>query len=183
MAHNFTQKGTYDESSLLVGDWSEVYAEPSAGARLRIGNVPEGVLEIGREFYEHQSTKFPRTTDFIVATRVWMKFTGTVEEIHRKNVSFLLGQTLNPTTSYTYVGDIDTLTFFTFFGKRTRVSDEVDIIFRMHKCLQRSAFSLGGGDETQGSPLEVEALDDTDADYGGSSTDPLGWIWTPSQGT
>ena len=182
MAHNFLQEGTYDETSLLVGDWSEVYAEPLAGARLRIGNVPEGVLEIGREFYEHIDTSFPRTTDVIIPTRVWMKFTGKVEEIHRKNVSMLLGQTLAPTSNYLYVGDLDTPSYFTFFGKRTRVSDNVDIVFRFHKAMQRSLFSLAGGDEAQGSPLEIEALNDKDAEFGGAAADPLGWIWVPNQG-
>jgi len=182
VAHNFTQEGTYDESSLLVGDWSEIYAEIT-GTQYRIGNVPEGVLEIGREFMEHIDTSFPRTTDLVVATRVWMKYTGKVEEINCQNVSFLLGQSLSCSSNYLYVGDLETPTYFTLFGKRTRVSDGVDIVFRIHKCLQRSLFSLGGGDEWAGSPLEVEGLNDVDGDYGGSSTDPLGWIWVPDQGS
>lgn len=183
MAHDFLQEGTIDESALLLGDWSEIYAESAGNPRLRIGNVPDGVLEIGREFIEHISTKFPRTVDLVVPSRVWMKFTGKVEEIHRRNVSFLLGQTLNPTSSYSYIGALTNPEYFTFYGKRTRVSDSVDIVFRMHKCLVRSLFSLGGGDEWTGSPLEIEALDDTDADYGGSVTDPLGYIWTPANAT
>ncbi len=43
----------------------------------------------------------------------------------------------------------------------------------------RSLFSLAGGDEAQGSPFEVEALDDKSSNFGGSSIDPLGWLWVP----
>jgi hypothetical protein len=180
MPHNFTQEGTWDESSLLVGDWSEVYVELT-GTQYRVGNVPEGVLEIGREFIEHVDTSFPRMTDLVVQSRVWMKYTGKVEEVNVENVAWLLGQSLSPTSNYLYIGDIASPLYHTFFGQRIRVSDQVAIVFRMHKCLVRSLFSLGGGDEWAGSPLEIEALNDTDGDYGGSATDPLGWIWVPDR--
>jgi len=180
MSHDFSEEGTYDESSLLVGDWSEVYAEVS-GTPYRIGNVPEGVMEIGREFLEHVDTSFPRTTDVIVQTRVWMKFTGKVEEINAQNVAWLLGQTLAPASNYLYIGDLDTPLYFSFFGRRVRSSDGVDIAFKIHKAVVRSTFSLGSGDEWAGSPLEVEALNDKDGDYGGAATDPLGWLHVPDQ--
>lgn len=183
MAHNFTQEGTYDESALLYGDWSEIYAEKSS-VQYRIGNCPEGVLEVGREYIEHQDTSFPRTTDLVVPTRVWMKYTGKVEEINSQNTSWLMGQTLNVSgQNYLYVGDLQNPYYFSLYGKRTRVSDSVDIVFKMHKCLVRSVFSLGSGDEWAGSPLEIEALNDVDGDYGGSASDPLGWIWVPDQGS
>ncbi len=182
MALNFTKEGTYDETALIGGDWSEVYAEIS-GNPYRVGNVPNAQLEIGREFLEHVDTSFPRTVDQIIPTRVWMKFTGEVEEIHNQNVSWMMGQTLAPgSQNYLYVGDLQTPIYFTFFGKRVRFSDGVEIVFRMHKCIVRSVFSLSGGDEYAASPLELEALNDVDSDYGGSSTMPLGWIYAPDQG-
>jgi hypothetical protein len=57
----------------------------------------------------------------------------------------------------------------------------VVIEFRMHKCMTRNLFSLGSGDEAMGSPMEVDALDDTDGNYGGSSTSPIGWLWVPNR--
>jgi hypothetical protein len=47
--------------------------------------------------------------------------------------------------------------------------------------MTRNLFSLGSGDEAMGSPMEVDALDDTDGDYGGSSTSPIGWLWVPNR--
>jgi len=174
----WSREGTVDESSLLVGDWSEVFVQ-SGGNNYRIGNAPDGVLEVGREFIEHTSTKFPRTIDVIIPSKVWMKFTGTIEEINDMNVSWLLGQSIAPSSNYLYVGALQTPVYVTFRGARIRVSDEVRIHFRIHKALVRSVFSLGGGDDWTNSPLEVEALDDAQADYGGSADDPLGWIWVP----
>lgn len=176
----FTKEGTVDVSAILVGSWSEVLANVS-GTDYQIGNVPEGQLEIGREFYEHVSTAFPRRTDLVVQTRVWMKFTGTVEEIHKQNVNWLMGGLISSTNNYVYVGQFTSLNYFTFLGKRTRISDGVTIEFRMHKCLVRSVFSLASGDEAQGSPLEVEGLDDEQGDFGGSATSPVGWIWVPDE--
>jgi len=176
----WSEEGTVDESALLLGDWSEVFAQSGAN-NYRIGNVPEGVLEVSREYVEHIGTSFPRRVDLIVPSRVSMKFSGVVEEINSMNVSWLLGQTLAPAHNYLYVGKLETPTYFTFRGARKRVSDGVRIHFRMHKCLVRSVFSLGGGDDWTNSPLELDALDDEDGDYGGSSDDPLGWIWVPTK--
>ena len=176
----FNQEGTIDSNAILVGDWSEILAQTSTGKIKRLGNCPEGTLEIGREFYEHINTAFPRKTDLVVQTRVWMKFTGVLEEIHNENVSFLLGQTIDPGAQrYLYVGALGSLVYFTFRGRRVRISDSVSIEFKMHKCLTRNLFTIAGGDEAQGSPIEVEALDDTAGDWGGSSTMPLGWIYVP----
>jgi len=47
--------------------------------------------------------------------------------------------------------------------------------------MTRNLFSLGSGDDAQGSPLEVEGLDDSDGNYGGSSTSPIGWLWVPNK--
>jgi hypothetical protein len=176
----YTKEGTYDETALLVGSWSELLAVKSS-TDYHIGNVREGVLEIGREFYEHVDSSFPRKTDLVVATKVWMKFTGTVEEIHKQNVSMLAGGVLNPVSNYIYIGPLQMVNFFTLYGKRIRISDGVVIEFRMHKCMTRNLFSLGSGDDAQGSPMEVDALDDTDGDYGGSSTSPIGWLWVPNR--
>lgn len=180
MYSGFTKEGGVDTSAYLVGSWSEVIATASL-VDYQIGNVPEGVLEVSREYYMHEDTSFPRKTDLVVPVRTGMKFTGAVEEIHGQNVSWLIGQTLATSANYIYVGALATSYYFTFRGRRTRVSDNVTVEFAMWKCLVSSLFSLGSGDEAQGSPLEVTGLNDVDGDHGGSATAPIGYIWVPDK--
>ena len=176
----FTNKGGVDISAYLLGDWSEIIAIAS-NLNYSLGNCPEGALEISREFYRHEDTQFPRKVDLVIPVRVGMKFTGRLEEIHNQNVSLLLGQTLAvEPQNYIYVGVLAQSYFFSLRGMRERVSDGVALEFRIHKCIQSALFSLGGGDETQSSPLECEGLDDTAGGYGGSAAMPLGWIYVPS---
>jgi hypothetical protein len=175
----FTKEGGVDISAYLVGNWSEVLAEVSS-VDYYLGNVPEGVLEVTREYYQHEDVSFPRKIDLVVPVRTGMKFTGMVEEIHSQNVSFLLGETLAVAgQNYIYVGALATSYFFTFRGRRVRISDGVGIEFCIWKALVSSIFTLGSGDEAQGAPLEVIGLDDTDGDYGGSATSPIGFIHVP----
>lgn len=182
MYAGFTKQGCVDETSYLVGHWSEIVAVVSATDYF-LGNCPEGTLEIGREFYVHEDVSFPRVVDLVTPIRVGMKFSGKLEEVHKQNVSFLLGQTLIPSANYIYVGALGVNYYFTLRGRRMRISDNIAVEFCMWKCLVTSLFSIGGGDEVQGSPFEVTAHDDTDADYGGSSTGPLGYIWVPNKGS
>lgn len=181
MYSGFVKEGGVDTAAYLVGSWSEVIAEVGAND-YQIGNVPEGVLEVSKEYYTHESTAFPRTADLVIPIRTGMKFTGTVEEVHNQNVSWLLGQTLaTGNQNYIYVGALAQSYFFTFRGRRTRVSDGQVIEFAIWKAMVSSLFSLGSGDEAQGSPVEVTGLDDTDGDYGGSSSAPIGYIWVPDK--
>lgn len=182
MYNGFSKEGAIDEGSYVIGDWSEIVAVKSS-TNYRIGNCPDGVLEMSREFYTHESTQFPRRVDFVACIRTGMKFGGKVEEIHRQNVSMLLGQTLAPSVNYIYIGPLQTSYCFTLRGKRVRPADGFAIEFCMWKVFVTSLFSLGGGDELQGSPFEAVALDDDDGDYGGSPGAPLGYIYVPTEGT
>ena len=179
MYAGFTKEGGIDITSYLVGDWSEIIAR-QGGTDYQIGNCPEGVLEVSREYYTHEDTSFPRKADLVVPIRTGMKFSGKVEEIHRENISWLLGQSLVPTLNYIYVGALTTSQFFTLRGRRMRISDGIAVEFAIWKALVSSIFTLGSGDEAQGSPVEVIGLDDTDGDYGGSATAPIGYIWSPA---
>jgi len=183
MYAGFTKQGGIDESAYVVGHWSEILATPCGGSDYHVGNCPDGTLEVSREYYTHEDTSLPRKVDIVVPIRTGMKFTGVVEEIHRRNISWLLGQSLAPTSSYIYVGAMGPAYFFTLRGRRHRPADNIALEFCMWKCMVSSLFSLGSGDEAQGSPLEVTALDDTDGDCGGSATGPLGYLWAPAPGT
>jgi hypothetical protein len=178
----FTKQGGIDEGSYLVGEWSELVAR-AGGVNYQLGNCPEGVLEVSREYYMHEDTSLPKKIDAICPIRTGMKFTGVLEEIHRRNVSLLVGQTLANTDSYVYIGAMGTAYFYTLRGRRNRCSDNVAIEFVIWKCMTTSLFSLGGGPEAQGSPFEATGIDDTDGDYGGDATNPLGYIWSPAPGT
>ena len=181
MFNGFTRQGANDETSYLVGSWSELLACVTT-SNYQIGCVQDGVLELSREFYTHEDNAFPRNVDLIVPIRAGMKFSGKVEEVHKQNVSWLLGQSLAPSSNYLYVGALTTASYFTFRGRRNRVADGFAIEFCMWKCLTTSLFQLGSGDDVQGTPLEVVAHRDEDGDYGGSATSPLGWLYVPNMG-
>lgn len=181
MYTGFTKQGANDETSYLVGSWSEIVAVINT-TDYKLGNCPDGVLEMSREFYTHEDTSFPRKIDLVVPIRTGMKFSGKMEEIHRQNVSLLLGQSLAPSANYLYIGVLSTAYFFSLRGRRMRISDGFAIEFCMWKCMTTSLFSLGSGDEVQSSPFEATAMEDSDGDYGGSATSPLGWVYVPNVG-
>ena len=174
----WTEEGSVDENAILVGDWSEIIATITTTDYL-LGNCPEGALEISHEYYEHVSTSFPRTVDLVIPTRVGMKFSGNLEELHRENVSLLVGKTLAPTSNYVYIGAQNTPQYFTLSGRRLRNSDGAQIVFTIFKCRIASIFTLAGGDEAIQSPFEAMGLDDRGGDYGGSAAAPLGYLYVP----
>ena len=173
-----TQQGTVDVAALIVGDWSVVGFEYNS-VEYPIGNVPEGTLEIGREYYRHQGTQLPRRVDAVFLITTSMRFTGTVEECHERNMRFALGKDPSVLTDYIYIGAAEIPSFFTFTARRFRPSDNALIEAKIWKALLVSTFSLAGGDETVGTPLEVEGLDDSAGNYGGSAAAPLGYLYVP----
>ncbi len=174
-------QGSVDVDSILVGDWVELLAVISA-IDYQIGNVPNGVLEVGREYYKHEDTQWPRKMDKIFPIRTSFKFSGVVEEMHAQNISMLLGQTPNVgNTNYLYIGVLSAPVYFTLRGRRIRDADSFQIEFAIWKCNVTSLFQLGGADEAVSSPFEAEGLDDTAGGYGGSATQPLGFIYVPTK--
>ena len=182
MYAGFTKQGGVDESSYVVGHWSEILATPCGGADVQIGNCPDGTLEVSREYYMHEDTSLPKKVDAVAPIRTGMKFSGVVEEIHRRNVSWLLGQSLAPSSNYIYVGAMGPARFFTLRGRRHRHSDNMALEFCIWKVMVTSMFTLASSDEANGSPLECTGIDDTDGDCGGDANGPLGYIWAPTPG-
>ena len=68
-------EGTVDSAALIVGDWSELWFDYSSTS-YPLGNVPEGTIEIGNEYYKHQGTQLPRRIDAVFLISSSMKFTG-----------------------------------------------------------------------------------------------------------
>lgn len=177
----FSDKGTVDVDSILVGDWIELLAVKS-GVDYQIGNVREGALEVSREYYQHTDSQFPRLVDKVFVVSSGFRFTGQIEELHAQNISLLIGQGPNVgNTNYLYPGVLTAPQYFTLRGRRIRDADSYQMEFAIWKCLQMAAFQLAGGDEAVASPFEAMGLDDSAGDYNGSASIPLGFIYAPSK--
>lgn len=176
----FSDKGSVDVASILVGDWIELVAVASS-VNYSLGNIREGALEVSREYYMHEDSQFPRLADKVFVVRAGFRFTGQIEELHAQNISLLIGQTLAVgNTNYLYPGVLSAPSYFTLRGRRIR-DDSFQMEFAIWKCLQMAAFQLAGGDEAVASPFEAQGLDDSAGGYGGSSSIPLGFIYAPSK--
>jgi len=173
-----TQQGTVDSAALIVGDWSVVGFEFSA-VEYALGNVPEGTLEVGREYFRHEGTQLPRRVDAVFLIRTSMRFTGNLEEIHERNARFALGKDPSALSDYIYIGAAETPQFFTFVGRRFRPADSKLVEFKIYKGLVVSTYTMGSSNETISVPLEIEGLDDQAGDYGGSAEAPLGYLFVP----
>jgi len=173
-------EGTIDASALIVGDWSELWFDFDATS-YPLGNVPEGTIEIGNEYYKHQGTQLPRRIDAVFLISSSMRFTGNLEEVHWENCAFALGQDPSGTPQYLYIGANQTPNFFTFYGRRYRPADNKLMEFGIWKGMIASTFSLAGGDEAVSVPIEIEGLDDQAGDYGGSASAPLGYLYIPAK--
>lgn len=65
-----------------------------AGAMRHIGNVPDFELEIDADVIEHQeSTSGKRTTDFTMVNTTSVNFSGTLEEVEKENLAYIVSGT------------------------------------------------------------------------------------------
>lgn len=170
--------GTHDENAIFIGDWEEIVAIRGS-TEYYLGNCPEGMLEIGREYYKHQSTCWPKKIDLVIPQTTTMKFSGKLEEIHSDNLKLLLGVDPSTCEHYIYIGYLTSLDYISLRGRRRRQSDGFVIEFYIYKTTASSLIQLGSSNEAISTPIEFEALDDSDGDYGGSCTAPLGYIYVP----
>lgn len=73
-----------------------------AGAMRHIGNVPDFELEIGADVIEHQeSTSGNRTTDFTMVNTTSVNFSGTLEEVNKENLEYIVSGTNTEVASST----------------------------------------------------------------------------------
>lgn len=173
-------QGTRDVNALLTGSWSYI-GVVDAGTEFELGACPEGQLEISREELRHQNTAFPRMTDLWIPTQVGMAFTCNIEEFHKQNMHLLVGDAVADTSNYIYIGDRKDCDFFTFSAKRERVCDGRTLEVYMWKCITNGLVQVGSGDDWISSPATFTALDDTDNNFGGGPTAPLGYLFVPDR--
>lgn len=170
-------------ANLFYGFWShaEVVQDPlGVATSYYLGLVQEGVLEISREDAEVLGTTFPQRQEVIVPQRAGMKFSGTMAELHKRNLHLLLGNLPGTSSNYLYPGAAcpDETRFVRFIARRIRCDNFVmEVLF--WKAQSNGLISIGGGDPIAGSPMEISALDDVNGDFGGSTTAPLGYLYAP----
>lgn len=181
---SLTNQGTISSDNFFLGFWSKVtfIEDPLLLATcFLLGSIQEGVLEISREDVEHLSTLFPRTVDFISPAQVGMSFTGQMEELHRNNLRLALGQL--PTTTSNYIYPAADCTAEGQNGRlvleRIRCQDDFVMVVVFWKTSGSGAVSIGGDAAVINTPVEFNALDDNQGDFGGSPEVPLGYIYAP----
>lgn len=175
--------GLQEESTVFGGGWPRVYAEVDplgAATEINLGEVTDGALALDRQTVEIYSEHFPARLEVSAPAQVSMKFTGRARELRLRLLHMVIGdERLDDTTQYVYPGaacafdDID----FSFYGERVSCAG-VTCVFKMHRARSSGAIEIGsaGGDFAT-FPLEIGALDDADGEFGGSNSDPYGWIW------
>ena len=175
-------------SNLFQGYWSHVefiHKPVSAqAARIYMGVCQEGVLEISREDNEYMGTTFPRVVELLSPTQVGMKFSGQLDELHKKNLRIAVGDG-DPTnnaagSNYIYPGAA--CAFDDVYGnllcKRKRCDGFV-MEAVLWKTTGSGAVSIGGDAAVIGTPVEFNALDDNQGQFGGTSSAPLGYLYAP----
>jgi len=178
------QQSLDKSTNLFLGFWSHVSVTqtpvPGPGTNYYLGLVTEGALEISREDAELLGTTFPQRVELMIPTRSGMKFSGQLAELHKRNLHLLLGNLPNSASNYLYPGAAcpDESKFVRFHARRERCDHFVmDAVF--WKAQSAGLIQIGAGDPTASAPIEMNALDDTNAEWGGSASAPLGYLYAP----
>jgi hypothetical protein len=165
-----------------LGDWSNCEAAPFGGAAIYLGMVKEGVLELSREDAEYMNTGFPQKLALMIPQRAGMKFSGRMDELHKVNLGLLVGNITTQSSRYIYPGTqcAYDATYFTFWARRRRCDGAV-LEAKFFKSLASGMVQIGSGNDAgvAGTPFEVNALDDSNGDFGGTTSAPLGWLYAP----
>ena len=195
MAANYSTMGAQSvlsTSNLFQGFWSHVDVKKGgfdpagnsydAGSPIMyLGVVPEGALEISREDTEFMGTNFPQTVELLTPSQVGMKFSGEIAELHALNLHLAIGddpysadgQFIYPAASCSSVD------FVSVRALRKRCDGFImDMV--IWKARSTAPVTIGGGTEVLSTPIEFNALDDSNGDLGGSASVPLGYLYAPN---
>jgi hypothetical protein len=178
--------GIQEETTVFGGGWPRVYGvvDPLAAAtEIYLGQVDDGALALDRQTASLYSPHFPQRLEISAPSQVNMKFTGRARELRLRLLHMVVGdERLDDSTKYVYPGascafaDLD----FNLYGERVACGG-VTCVFKMHKARSSGAIEIGStANDFISMPIEIDALDDSDGDYGGSDSSPLGWIWLSS---
>ena len=179
--------GVDSTDNLYLGEWPVVHAivDPlGANTVLSLGAVKEGVLRTSREEVRYMNTTFPQTLAAIFPTTVGMQFVGRGDELRPRLAHFLVGDArLDDASQYVYPGA-------TCGTEDTDVSFEVQrincaqrmIIGHFYRARCSGVIEIGSAQDVVGTPLEVNALDDVNGNFGGSQDRPYGYIYFTDAG-
>lgn len=177
------QQNLDSSTNLFLGGWSHVAViqDPlGSPTEFYLGQVNEGVMEISREDFTLVGVGFPRVTELVIPTSVGMKFSGQMLELHKRNLHLMLGNLPGTASNYLYPGTAcpDETKFVRFNARRIRCDGFVmDVVF--WKSQSNGLIQIGDSENFSASPMEINALDDVNGDFGGSTTAPLGYIYAP----
>ena len=200
-------------ANLFQGYWSHVEFRPgTAASRIAdhggyvnptnaryLGVVQEGVLEISREDVEYLGTTFPRVVELLTPSQMGMKFSGQLDELHISNMRIAVGEDVaedrpGDAVTYDYSGYIYPGSSCGFtadeFGslvcRRKKCSGDFIMEAVLWKTVGSGALSIGGDADVVGTPVEFNALDDSNGEYmdpaWATNADqyPLGYLYAPS---
>lgn len=177
------QQSLASSSNLFLGFWSHlsVVQDPlGAATSYYLGVAQEAVLEVSREDAEYLGTTFPQRVELVIPQRAGMKFTGRLDELHKRNIHLLIGNLPGTVSNYIYPGTScpDETKYVRLVGRRIRCDQFVmEVLF--WKAQSSGLFQLGAAPAGEGSPFDIAALDDVNGDFGGSQAAPLGYIYAP----
>ena len=188
MAANYATMGAQSvlsTSNLFQGFWSHVDCIKggfgSANPVVYLGVVPEGALEISREDTEFMGTMFPQTVELLTPSQVGMKFSGEIAELHALNLHLAIGDDpYSADGQFIYpAASCATDDFVSVRALRKRCDGFImDMV--IWKARSSAAVTIGGGSEVLTTPIEFNALDDANGDFGGSAAAPLGYLYAPN---
>lgn len=170
-------------SNMFAGFWSHVHVtQDPMGTPVDyyLGVAQEGVLEISREDSEYLGTTFPQRVELILPQKAGMKFSCRLDEIHKQNLHLLNAELPGEASNYIYPGVACAFedVFVRLYLRRKRCDGFVmEAVF--WKTTGSGTIQLAGGAEVQGTPAEFAALDDSNGDFGGSESAPLGYLYAP----
>jgi hypothetical protein len=176
-------------ADLLVGSWTRptVIIDPTNSSglfqRIHLGDAPEGVLTVEREQFNIEDTSFPKLVAATFDSRISVTFAAEFAEFNAITLNTALGNA--PTEGGDYIqfvsGCLARENFFGFEVRRDRCSDlgAGFIVARLHKAQVGGTFTIASADEQVTMPITFTAVDDTEGNYGGSPTSPLGYLYVP----
>lgn len=172
-------------ANLFQGYWSHVHFVKAPTTEDEVlyylGVFQDAVLEMSREDTEYLGTHFPRRVELLSPTRMGMKFSGRMDELHNANMHLLMGEDIADASQYLNPGAA--CAFDDVFGNlvaRRKRCDGFVMEATMWKVTGNGSMSIGGDAAVVGTAAEFNALDDTNGVYGGSEDSPLGKLYCPT---
>lgn len=178
-------------TNLFQGYWSHVEfrkggydpagsSYDASNKDMYLGVAQEGALEVSREDAEYMGTLFPRVVELLSPTQVGMTFSANLAELHKNNLALMVGGDVETASNFVYPGA--SCSFTDVFGSLRCIRERCDGFLMeavLFKTIGSGPVSLAGSDNVIESASQFQALDDSNGEFGGGPTKPLGYIYAP----